>query len=207
MKGILFNQEMVKAILSGKKTSTRRIFKGYIPEQKQNFKPEFGYTAFTPKGDISCRGYFGLEFGEKFYKLPYQVGDILYVRETWCQDDITPEDIYYKANYSERESKELFKDLGLNWRPSIHMPRFAARIFLKVTDVRVERIQDITEDEAKAEGVRPDARELFTEKQLGYTKGFRYIWDKLYGNWDENVWVWVIEFKVEKGDMKCVTMK
>lgn len=80
IKPILFNTEMVQAILDGRKTCTRRIVKGAIPDDAM-----WGYTMFTPKGCISCRGVYADEYGEKFFRLPYQQGDILYVRETWCK--------------------------------------------------------------------------------------------------------------------------
>jgi hypothetical protein len=78
MKPILFNTDMVRAILDGRKSCTRRIVKGFIPNNAV-----WGYTAFTPKGRISCRGTFADGYGEKFFKPPYQPGDILYIRETW----------------------------------------------------------------------------------------------------------------------------
>lgn len=78
IKPILFNTEMVRAILDGRKTCTRRIVKDGIPDDAM-----WGYTAFTPKGYISCRGVYADGYGEGFFKLPYQPGDILYVRETW----------------------------------------------------------------------------------------------------------------------------
>ena len=102
IKPILFNTEMVRAILDGRKTCTRRIVKGFIPDDAI-----WGYTVFTPKGYISCRGTFPVGYGEKFFKLPYQKGDILYVRETWCRygklDDFDhviegTEEYYYLAD-------------------------------------------------------------------------------------------------------------
>lgn len=194
---ILFNTEMVKAILDGRKTCTRRVVKGYIPKDA-----EFGYTTFTPKGAISCRGMFETGYpgyGEKFIKLPYRRGDILYVRETFIQAAVHT--FWYKADDKSWMSKDLL------WKPSIHMPKEAARIWLKVTDVRVERLQEITEAEAILEGAinnisfihSPDneydnihtAREHFID-----------IWNSTikktdldrYG-WDANPYVWVIEFE------------
>ncbi len=148
---ILFNTDMVRAILDDRKTATRRAIKGYIPDDAM-----FGYTMFTPKGYISCRGTFADEHGEKFFKLPYQKGDILYVRETWST--------HYTA-YSNGKLVYCYKADGINlkagclsgewnrWYPSIHMPKEAARIWLKVTDVRVERLHDITEEQAIREGI------------------------------------------------------
>lgn len=133
IKPILFNTEMVRAILDGKKTCTRRIVKGAIPDDAM-----WGYTMFTPKGCVSCRGVYADEYGEKFFRLPYQQGDILYVRETWCKGSWMNEKerYYYKADDN---------DFHCVWHPSIHMPKDAARIWLKVGDVRVERLQECGE--------------------------------------------------------------
>lgn len=190
MKPILFNTEMVRAILGKKKTVTRRVLKTkkYIATDA-----EFGYTAFTPEGHISCRGTFVDEngdkkYGESFIKLPYCKGDILYVRETWCRIGPvsgTP-DYIYKAD----------DPLGTDkWHPSIHMPKEAARIFLRVTDVRVERLRDIMED--------PPGKNNQVVRE-GFTYGCDFIacWDNTikkadidkYGYYT-NPWVWVIEFE------------
>lgn len=146
---ILFNTEMVQAILNGRKTCTRRVVKGYIPKEA-----EFGYTAFTPNGTISCRGIFETDYpgyGEKFFKLPYQRGDVLYVKETWSEG--YEEGTYiYKADDKLKDLPEFKNSSKLIYHPSIYMPKEAARIWLKVTDVRVERLQDITEIQAQAEG-------------------------------------------------------
>ena len=137
IKPILFNTEMVRAILDGRKDATRRIVKGFIPDDAV-----WGYTAFTPKGYISCRGTFADGYGEKFFKLPCEPGNILYVRETWHKG---LEWYIYRANYSDTEKfYRGGKEIEMKWRPSIHMPKEAARIWLKVTNVRVERLQDIT---------------------------------------------------------------
>ena len=207
IKPILFNTEMVRAILEGRKSCTRRIAKGFIPDDAV-----WGYTAFTPKGYISCRGTFADGYGEKFFKLPCEPGDILYVRETWCDDrqfthDSTPGRYFYKAS----------ENGDFKWKPSIHMPKEAARIWLKVTNVRVERLQEITPKDAKNEGVG----NLFYE-DIGYSEKnygtevdpeygiakeqFAWLWDSTikksdlaqYG-WDANPYIWVIEFeKCEK---------
>ena len=200
---ILFNTEMVKAILDGRKTCTRRVVKGYIPKDA-----EFGYTAFTPKDSISCRGIFEAdhqEYGEKFFKLPYQRGDILYVRETWSEVE---EGTYiYKAD-DKSEDLPGFKDSSkLIYRPSIHMPKEAARIWLKVTNVRVERLQDITEAEVILE-VAIDNRGFIHSPDNEYDyvhtarEHFIDIWNStikkgdraIYG-WNANPFVWVIEFE------------
>lgn len=171
---ILFNTDMVRAILRefSPKTATRRAIKGYIPNNAM-----FGYTAFTPKGYISCRGTFADGYGEKFFKLPCQKEDTLYVRETWgvmrakrfdaCVDIafkgggenkriFFPNGGTDNANRVEYDEfiKKWDKASTLSWKPSIHMPKEAARIWLKVKDVRVERLQEITDEQAEKEGIR-----------------------------------------------------
>lgn len=193
---ILFNTEMVQAILRTEepKTATRRLIKGYIPPDAK-----FGYTMFTPEKHISCRGTFSDGYGEKFFKLPYQKDDILYVRETWAE---TTDEYLYKALVAELSipgATELF-----TWRPSIHMPKKAARIFLKVTDVRAEHIKGMKLTDFLKEGVtlRPEA---FNDPENAYWQArekFMEIWDntikkadfELY-KFDANPFVWVIEFE------------
>ena len=169
IKPILFNTEMVRAILDGKKTCTRRIVKGAIPDDAM-----WGYTMFTPKGCVSCRGVHADEYGEKFFRLPYQRGDILYVRETWCRygklDDFDhvidgTEKYYYLADGAnptpyncflvQRNGYDEYKDTPV-WHPSIHMPKEAARIWLEVTDVRVERLQNIDGKGCVKEGIEEE---------------------------------------------------
>ena len=213
IKPILFNTEMVRAILDGRKVCTRRIVKGYIPKDAQ-----FGYTAFTPDGAISCRGLFETTgrpgYGEKFFKLPYQPGDILYVRETWKK---APNGYYYYESWQRNDIADVTK-----WKPSIHMPKEAARIWLKVTDVRVERLQEIDEDGVWDEGFRfkppcltrvsadghtcdldgPCTSSIkYCDMTIGELFG-RKLWNSTikktdlehYG-WDASPWVWVIEFE------------
>lgn len=203
IKPILFNTEMVRAILDGRKDATRRIVKGFIPDDAV-----WGYTAFTPKGYISCRGTFADGYGEKFFKLPCEPGDILYVRETWMDyAGLT----MYKADCDIYRLDSL-NLAGFGWHPSIHMPKEAARIWLKVTNVRVERLQEITEDGAKAEGINEEwamswwSPTYYDPDSGGYPKyrdTFAFeVWNKTikksdidrYG-WDANPYVWVIEFE------------
>lgn len=213
---ILFNTEMVRAILDGRKDATRRIVKGFIPNDAV-----WGYTAFTPKGYISCRGTFADGYGEKFFKLPCEPGDILYVRETWehfecccCEGDEhgncyrEPQQSALNKScgcYMYRATDEIYGDA--RWHPSIRMPKEAARIWLKVTDVRVERLQDITEEGAKKEGAI-DNRGFIHSPNNEYDnvhtarEHFVKIWNNTikksnldrYG-WDASPWVWVIEFE------------
>lgn len=195
VRPILFNTDMVRAILDGRKTETRRVVKGFIPEDAM-----WGYTFFTPDGYISCRREFKGGYGERFFKLPYRVGDTMYVRETWgdyqeCQDGGCGYYLY-RADYPDTATTYQHDGITCDlprWHPSIHMPKAAARIWLKVTDVRVERLQEITDKEAEKEGCFD-----YTSTALG----FCYIWDSTikksdldrYG-WEVNPWVWVIEFE------------
>lgn len=191
---ILFNTEMVRAILDGRKDATRRIVKGFIPNDAV-----WGYTAFTPKGYISCRGTFADGYGEKFFKLPCEPGNILYVRETWKK---APNGYYYYEDWQKNDIADITK-----WKPSIRMPKEAARIWLKVTDVRVERLQNITEDGSKAEGAI-DNRGFIHSPDNEYDRihtareHFIEIWNSTIKksdfercSWDANPWVWVIEFE------------
>jgi hypothetical protein len=187
IKPILFNTEMVRAILDGRKTCIRRIVKDGIPDDAM-----WGYTAFTPKGYISCRGVYADGYGEGFFKLPYQPGDILYVRETWGHPISLNSDKQYVFR-ADKIAESGFKNDSHIWHPSIHMPKKAARIWLNVTNVRVERLQDMTDDDAEAEGCFD-----YTSTALGFPD----VWDSTikksnldsYG-WDANPWVWVIEFE------------
>lgn len=208
IKPILFNAEMVREILDGRKTCTRRIVKDGIPDDAM-----WGYSAFTPKGYITCRGVYADGYGEGFYKLPYKPGDILYVRETWCGLPVNEAGhlrghpiYYYKADGDLRP--EGWRGA---WRPSIHMPKEAARIWLKVTDVRVERLNDITVEECKKEGIWDDYKTLSEEYhdmliKKAYPETFGKLWDSSikksdldrYG-WAANPYVFVIEFsKIDK---------
>ena len=188
VKPILFNTDMVKAILDGRKSCTRRIVKGFIPNDAV-----WGYTAFTPKGCISCRGTFADGYGEKFFKLPCKPGDILYVRETWKK---APNGYYYYESWQRNGVADITK-----WHPSIHMPKEAARIWLEVTNVRVERLQEITPQGAWKEGARCSCLHPVPDC-AGNKTTFINIWNSTikkadldcYG-WNANPWVWVIEFE------------
>lgn len=229
-KPILFNTDMVRAILNGRKTETRRIIK---PQPKMILCYTFAGCGCGKWGypDKDAYKYWGDKYKrtaelspddeKRMWNPPYHTDDILYVRETWnicnmCTDGNTIVFIY-KADKSEEESAisvkvsdELYdkyeRSMAENnpeWRPSIHMPKEASRIFLKVKDVRVERIQDITWQESAREGCygstsdEPDP--LF---HLPTLRGeFQKLWDstckknlQVYG-WDANPWVWVIQFE------------
>lgn len=214
MKPILFNTEMVKAILEGRKTSTRRItkFRPYTSLNETN--GDFEICESETQNFFRCLDDF-IEWA--IVKCRYKVGDILYVRETWCQStEIAPN--YGKQKYHYKASLDDFicqaPEGFIKWKPSIHMPKFAARIFLKVTDIKVQMLQDITEDEAQQEGIDPEVaieysnwRPTFYDPDSGgepnYREAFKDLWNKIYKKkgygWDSNPWVFVISFKrVEK---------
>lgn len=189
-KPILFNTDMVKAILEGRKTQTRRVVK---PQPKESHTCKLGFILDST--DKLRKGNFAWGTNEhggvmSIAKPPYAVGDTIWVRETWA--DIEGE-YWYKAD------KLPLGCIEPKWRPSIHMPREAARIFLRVTNVRVERVQDITESDARAEGVNGIPRSTVLYPNDDYIYPFKQLWNSLnqkrsYG-WDTNPWVWVIEFE------------
>lgn len=196
IKPILFSGPMVRAILEGRKTMTRRIV-----------QPQ-------PKADIVDRHLY-VDLAS-----PKQPGDILWVRETWGyhQDsygDAWP--IFYRADYPEgattfpwgrkdEEGEEVICDLPRSWRPSIFMPKEAARLFLRVTAVRVERLQEISDADAIREGANcdEDGRNVGLAEKMrrGPDERFRDLWDSINGKraggtyaWNKNPWVWVITFE------------
>lgn len=215
IKPILFNTEMVRAILDGRKTCTRRVL-------KTRRKDACGFYV-TKRPDGSFAGVYEYDEDERMFENqlipPYKPGDILYVRETWerfecwnCEGDergnCTKEpkkSVLDKTCgcYMYRATDEISGDA--KWHPSIHMPKEAARIWLKVTDVRVERLQDITDDEAKAEGANwKNGKNVGWEEKMRRTavERFAEIWDSTikksdldrYG-WAANPYVWVFEFE------------
>ena len=181
---ILFSTQMVNAILAGEKTMTRRIVK---------FPKDFTGENVFHNGSLGLK-YTSNMGGDTVQRLSCkhgEIGDKLWVRETFCQ--ITVEDrplLLYKADGDLNNAFDVFR-ADKPWRPSIYMPRSASRITLKITDVRAERLQSITEEDAQSEGVLSS----------GFDKTYRYSFSKLWesingnGSWTANPWVWVIEFK------------
>ncbi|EMG2640540.1 hypothetical protein [Klebsiella pneumoniae] len=227
-RGMIFNAEMVRAILDGRKTQTRRIMKPqpepcprgghwwpsnvfktmlHVEEEMQNGKGGWGGLV----GD-AC------PFGD--------VGDRIWVRETF-QGPLVHEELFeeysaYPEKFEKPEYCEYAADGGVRpeycdlddnlrhgWRPSIHMPRWASRILLEITDVRVERLNAISEEDARAEGIidggclncgEPEPCGC-ANPEPDATDAFAYLWQSIYGqeNWNANPWVWVIEFKRVEG--------
>lgn len=200
IKPILFNTEMVRAILDGRKTCTRRIVRPpYFVDGDENDKRSLITLRTATKNSSLYR-----QIGQMPYPdAPYRMCDILYVRETWCKG---LERYIYRADYSDTEKfYRDGKEIEMKWHPSIHMPKEAARIWIKVTDVRVERLQEITEDGAKAEGVNfKNGKNVGFEEKMRRTaiERFKEIWNSTikksdidrYG-WDASPWVWVVEFE------------
>lgn len=204
-KPILFNSEMVRAILDGRKTQTSQIVKPQ-PKWQSEIKLWQWENIAWANGDNPK-----IPFHQKQNKFPYGPGDILYVRETFypCKHFFVDGERqhFYKASMNEKEM-EIFNNNDWNWKPSIHMPKEATRIFLKVTDVRVERLQEISEEDARAEGIANYAAksngEKFFENMIDVREAFKDLWDSInekrgYG-WENNPFVWVIEFEVLKNE-------
>ena len=185
---ILFNTEMARAILDGRKTCTRRLVK-FLPGENPQWTGYIkdGLMLYNGKNELCIR------------KPPYHRADILFVRETWCSAYDGEKFFYLADKLTDREERLLLNYDDVKWHPSIHMPKGAARIWLKVIDVRIERLQDITEAGAINEGCIDD---------IEYAKGksarnhFVDMWNNtikkpdidIYG-WSANPWVWVIEFE------------
>ncbi|HDZ0731651.1 TPA: hypothetical protein RRT60_002774 [Klebsiella pneumoniae] len=243
-RGMIFNSEMVRAILDGRKTQTRRIMK-VQPESNQ-----LGLLLITDSTKHSDIGKYhwaesnatGNHVRSKLFSSPFgAVGERIWVRETWatlgnedgcyvdwednlCKGDersaariyrasceqrpgdyglwSIPDDAYWKPHTKEHKFEGA-------WRPSIHMPRWASRILMEITDVRVERLNAISEEDARAEGIidggclncgEPEPCGC-ANPEPDATDAFAYLWQSIYGqdNWNANPWVWVIEFKRVEG--------
>ncbi|SUJ26416.1 Uncharacterised protein [Sphingobacterium spiritivorum] len=202
IKPILFSTPMVKA-LELLKTQTRRLLKSFNPDYPI-FKGIGRRHKLNVPDPIETFAVFENEFGERIkIKSPYQVGDVIWVRETWRVDPHGGYD--YKSNYTTQFCNH--PNNKVMWMPSIFMPKDAARIFLNITDVRVERIQDITEKDAEAEGVKIDEDgflcwDYMSNKWLPFgnppQESFKTLWQSIKGtdSWNENPWVWVFSFEV-----------
>lgn len=216
-KPILFNAEMVWAILEGRKTVTRRIVRNgdrtptgigrdkfYKYIDTLNGKRFAGASFYKDSDIFYVDG--ARHIDAEYFKMRYKIGDILYVRETWIKTDCLglQNGYLYKAN--DKQNAVVFDSTGITqrWKPSIHMPKEAARIFLKVTNVRCERLQDITVDECCREGCCSSDCYGIGKHSPDCKCDARFIntWNStikpadmpLYG-WNANPWVWVYEFK------------
>jgi len=207
-KPMLFSGPMVRAILDGRKTQTRRVL---------NPQPSVARNAgafYRPHPTTAPREWYCL-LGEHIHniqKIPYAPGDRLWVREAWAQYpiEINPEpcDAWYKASDRHPPTTERPN----HWRPSIHMPRWASRLTLEVTDVRVQRVQEISDVDVVAEGVEVPGNKIIDRFDVTRTAGgdlFRPLWDSLnakrgYG-WEVNPWVVALTFKVHRCNVDRLT--
>lgn len=239
-RGIIFNDAMVRAILSGKKTQTRRVMKQQPPKHwcpvKSRGVPELTARTYT-QGVFDRHGclqagpeVFGVADEEWGAVSPFgQPGDRLWVREAWgvvshhfdesgCMVEWVPDrpatkihemkfgNGYYSGHVIYRADGSIdwcdddgYEDGRSCWKPNIHMPRLACRILLEITDVRIERLNDISNDDAMAEGMDDGTSDAalavgWFEKPR---RAFRRLWEQIYGqeSWEANPWVWVVEFK------------
>ena len=191
---ILFGGPMVKATQEGRKTQTRRVIKPQFNHKwgsgVRNGDDRYSVHVDIPNSDGTW----------KWLYCPYgQVGDRLWVKETFFPLSVDPVNvplgIKYRADNDFDPHKECY---GCSWRPSIHMPRWASRITLENTNIRVERLNSISEQDAIAEGAEPN-NEIMPSAGCPHIVGFSYLWDSINGKkypWESNPLVWVVEFKV-----------
>ena len=195
---ILFNDQMVRAILDGRKTQTRRVVKlkrGQEIEHGAVFSAKDPFMAVWPYGTVGDR------LWVREASFPDWPKQFSYYEWTWAE---TPEEYRAPKYCAYRADQQPGLDAIVPWKPSTTMPRWASRITLEITEVRVERLQDISEEDVKAEGVNDtqgwQLHDLKTGESRPYTARdhFSGLWDSIYEDrapWDSNPWVWVIEFK------------
>ena len=221
IKPILFNSEMVRAILDERKTCARRVIKPQ-PQSRLCYTYAGSHKGCIGKWTYPNKGaheFFGEEYKlpenikdeelSKRWNPPYHTDDVLYVRETWAPIYPDKESNEVRGYIYKEDSLEEYDNRypdgedyqwGGKWRPSIHMPKEAARIWLKVTDVRVERLQEITSEQIGREGVEVEYPHVLNGEEKRYA--FSSLWNSAvkksdldrYG-WKANPWVWVIEFE------------
>ncbi len=201
---IAFKPEMVQAILEGRKSMTRRLINPQQPDEDG-----LAYHTILKRWE---------DTSEKIYLCRYgHTGDLLYVRETfyaygywalvdgkWTFNDCTDGDFKYRFFDNKPQIVQTDRNAGIGWykRPAIFMPKAAARIWLEVTGVKAERVCDISEEDAKAEGVVEKFRGI--EGRVELKQVFKELWNKINGpeSWEANPWVWVVSFKILNGLLK-----
>lgn len=210
---ILFSTPMVQAILEGRKTQTRRVIKVQPDENGIDFIPHAPSLDWEQHYKEEWKPWvYDTNEGERIgIHCPYgEIGDVLWVRETWAA---------WQSPAPESEVEYIFRAdqdfASTKWKPSIFMPREACRLFLEITNVRVERLQDISEEDAEKEGIEQiEAPQRDGDKWIykSYTKGtyeekqllplypycsFKTLWQSINGreSWDSNPFVWVVDFK------------
>lgn len=218
---IIFNADMVRAILAGTKTQTRQVVKPQPPSKTFQVTP-YHHPDSRPRFFAWKSGFGGAEMHPQWEPIPCpygQPGDRLWVRETWNSFDGWA-GYYYAADYDgwgigPDDDPDHVPDHAVRWKPSIHMPRAASRITLEITSVRVERLQEIWENDADciAEGIEempphPCGVRRWRNYQPGHPQAwslnlvtpgnsFSTLWRSINGDesWDADPWVWVVEFK------------
>ncbi|HFF8567881.1 TPA: morphogenetic protein [Klebsiella variicola] len=191
-RGMIFNGEMTRAILDGRKTQTRRPVK--FPVHDKNLGCELAGNELA--GELSAGNYLNSAFGKP--------GDRIWVRETWNKYGGL---LTYRADHDWIDDMRKETVCTAKWVPSIHMPRWASRILLEITDVRVERLNAISEEDARAEGMELTGwRPTYSDPDSGGEvmtpyDNFAELWESIYGeeSWKANGWVWVISFKRVEG--------
>lgn len=224
---IIFSTDMVRGILDGRKTQTRRIIK--VQPTDPDFNIWIIASTTGPKKDEGKLRWgkmvdSHLETDNVLFSLPYRIGDKIWVRETWLwvmkdhahdllEGANTRTQYAYKGSFHSDWIKYAKEKYGYKWKPSIHMPKDAARIWLEITDVRYERLNDISVQDAIAEGIEKVGGTYSVSPWRNYLRGkkgemdmncsspirsFQTLWDSIHGTdpWKANPMVWVIEFKV-----------
>lgn len=208
-RGMIFNGEMVRALLEGRKTQTRRIMKN----QPAGDYPDTPALIRSVDGGFQWYGHYG---ESSIFNCPFgAVGDRIWVRETWAEAGAGAPDLkLYRANYPEHvptHYENVPPADEIRWTPSIHMPRWASRILLEITAVRVERLHSISERDALREGLfqLPASGRYCLQPGMQYfgmashsaKEVYSWLWASIYGeeSWAANPWVWVIEFKRVEG--------
>ena len=202
---ILFSAPMVRALLDGRKTQTRRVFKPH----GFNFytHPVSGdrYEEHNREGITGCGPMRAFGYGEGLYGyLPYAPGDRLYVRETYAYWPLVGEHDRIDGCTYRATDEDDWENRMFDWIPSIHMPRWASRLTLIVTDVRVERLQDISEADCIAEGIERHGRFYgvhdadWDDAHLSAVAAYKLLWNTIngVGAWDKNPWVVAVSFDV-----------
>lgn len=212
---IIFSAPMVCALLAGRKTQTRRLLKADIPDWCDD-RP--GFSCLTPARHVEFRGHSPSGYGSKFIRLPYAPGDRLYVRE--CAQEVGEGYLWiYRADYpncvpAHFDNVPALDEITTPWLPSIFMPKHASRLTLVVRRVRVERLQNISEADAIAEGVEAGPVEGSWRNYgpngqdapcLTAASSFMTLWQSLHdkeGNrWVDNPWIVAVSFEVIRGNI------
>ena len=221
---IIFQGHTVCALVDDRKTHSRRIVNARKSAEGLVLSPGIGYDiASEHQESLAIQGYELTKHDDGLFTVippcPYsQPGDLLWVRESFRNARSGAP--IYRADKAKSMGMDEYSDRH-KWKSSIYMPRWASRLTLRITDVRVERVQDISEDDAVAEGLRVVKEDdailwysgLATEDWGGWSElwqpddpvaAYRDLWESINGNWDENPWVWVLEFEVIQANVDHV---